>query len=247
MRLQTITVLASCLLTFTARGSAKATPEQIPSPIQKIFIPNGFDDNDNVEVVLHGEYPNTCYRTGKSGAKIDEETKTITVWATSYRYGSAGTFCAQVITPFIQVVKVGLVNRGNYRVVYNEDANIARNLTVKPRTSESPDDYLYAPIENASVLVDERNNQTIQMQGHFPYMLIGCMRLKEVVVQRDPEDVLVVLPITEIVNDESCEQMTGDHYFEAAVQVTDPLDQKGLLHVRTLNGNAINQLVTLPD
>jgi hypothetical protein len=79
-------------------------------------------------------------------------------------------------------------------------------------------------------------------------MFIGCMQLKEVVMQRDPEDVLVILPITEIILDEEvCEKMAPDHYFEANLQVPDPLTQEGLLHVRTLDGNAVNQLVIVPE
>ena len=72
-------------------------PIREDAPISKIFIPNGFDDNDNAEVILHGKLPSTCYHAGSSSAVVDAKAKKIDVKADVLFY--ADSFCIQSITP----------------------------------------------------------------------------------------------------------------------------------------------------
>jgi hypothetical protein len=227
-------------------ASAQVSPTEVPSPIEKIFIPMGFDDNDNSEVILKGTFPTPCFRVGKSGAEVDDAKKEITVWATSYKYPpTIRMFCAQVATPFIQTIKLGLLKEGEYKVIYKNQESVSNNLKIVRRTTESPDDFLYAPVENATVKIDAASGrQSLRLDGHFPYLFIGCMKLREVRVTKNPEDVLVVLPIAEITEDEAeCVDQPSDHQFEVTQGINDPLTTDGLVHVRVLNGNSVNQLV----
>src|SRR4051812_23862670 len=79
-----------------ASGSA---PRLVRAPVEKVYAPFGFDDNDNSEVVIHGHFPNTCYKTGPATALVDSNAKTITIDAQSYLYGGV---CAQMVVPYIQ-------------------------------------------------------------------------------------------------------------------------------------------------
>ncbi|MGE0174482.1 MAG: hypothetical protein AB7T49_16925 [Oligoflexales bacterium] len=239
--------LASLVLAGAAGSyaSAQISPTEIPSPVEKIFIPMGFDDNDNSEVVLKGTFPTPCYRVGRVGADIDDAKKEIKVWATSYKYPpTIRMFCAQIETPFIQTIKLGVLKMGDYKVTFKDNPSVSSNLNVAKRTTESPDDYLYAPVENAAVKVDpESRRQFLRLDGHFPYMFVGCMKLNEIRVTKT-NDVLVVLPIAEITENESeCADMPSDHHFEISKGISDPLKEDGLLHVRVLNGNSVNQFV----
>jgi hypothetical protein len=220
-------------------------PVEIPAAIEKIFIPFGFDDNDNVEVVLHGNFPNTCYQVGNTTAKVDVEARIVTVSATSYQY--PGTFCIQSITPFIQTIKLGVVPEGSYQVIYAHDEKVQAALEVTRRKTESADDFLYATVENASLEVNPANGkQALKLQGHFPYFFIGCMVLKDVRIVKNPKDVLVVQPIAEIVTDEAvCNTQPDDRAFEYTSGLPEPFQGEGLLHVRTLHGNSLNRYINI--
>ncbi len=224
--------------------AADQNPIEIDAPISKIYIPLGFDDNDNVEVVLHGDFTDTCHQVGHTVAVVDEASKTVTVSATAYKY--PGKFCIQSITPFIQTVSLGIVGEGDYQVVYKNDKAVKSSLNVARRKTESPDDYLYATVENAYIDVNASSGkQALKIQGHFPMFFVGCMVIKEVKTVKAPEDVLVVLPIAEIVDNETCATQPSDRSFEYTVGLQAPFQGEGLLHVRTLNGTSLNRFINI--
>ena len=107
---------------FLASSVAFAQPLEIDAPVDKIFIPQGFDDNDNVEVVAHGDFMNGCYRVGKSDSFVDEDAKRITIEVSAYRYQhekDQDAVCMQVMTPFITLVENLLLLRVLNRVSIN--------------------------------------------------------------------------------------------------------------------------------
>jgi hypothetical protein len=232
-------------LNIATANAQDQNPIEVPAEIEKILIPQGFDDNDNVEVVLHGNFPNTCYQVGNTEAKVDSKTRTVTVSATSFKY--PGTFCIQSITPFIQTVKLGIIPEGNYQVVYSKNQAVRNSLDVARRKTESPDDYLYATVENAFIDVNfESGKQALKLQGHFPFFFMGCMVMKEVRVLKNPIDVLVVQPIAEIITDQAvCDSQPADRSFEYTSGMSEPFQGEGLLHVRTLHGNSLNRYIDI--
>lgn len=233
--------LAFIFVFFTSIAHAEESPAEIPSPVDRIFVPHGFDDNDDVEIVMHGDFKDACHHIGRTGAEVDEEAKHITVWASAYVY-AAGTACTQTVSPFLQTVRVGLLKPGRYTVSYRDDASIQAEFGVRVATAVTPDDHLYAPVENATVYDAQEGGQTLVLQGHYPYMYIGCMQIKEVRMTREG-DVLVVQPITEILQGDVCRERPSDQSYAMTVAVPEPLETEGLLHVRGLNGDSLNRLV----
>lgn len=239
------TLLIASMLLSTA-AFAEPGPIETPSPVHKVFAPHGFDDNDVTEIVVHGEFPDTCYQTGRSWAEVDHAKKVISVVAMSYRY-MGGMECAQVKTPFIQTVKVGVLKEGDYSVVVKYADGLNANLNIRPRTTEAPEDFLYAPVENAKIKTDAATGkQSLSLNGHFPYMFIGCMKMREIRTSRNG-DVLVVQPVAEIMqNDEECPEQPDDKSFEINQGIAEPFTTEGLIHVRVLNGNSLNRFVPAP-
>lgn len=224
--------------------AATISPQIIISPVDKGFVPLGFDDNDNAEVIVHGEFPDACYKTGPVSVTIDSGSKTITVDARSYRY--SGT-CAQVQTPFIQVAKIGLLPKGDYKVVVFDRPQVEMSyLNVKESNRSGPDDFLYAPVETISLETTADGQKYFKVEGTFPYMFIGCMLMSEVRVQRTPGEVLIVLPIARITNDESeCATQDPSHHFEVLAPLPDVESGEYLAHVRVLAGNSVNRLFSI--
>ncbi len=231
-------VLASPSL-FAAEGD----PLEVKASVSKIYIPQGFDDNDNVEVILRGAFPDTCHRVGKSSAVVDKLTKTVSVQASAFKY--PGKACTQSIMPFIETVKLGVLPEGTYQLSYGEkESQINASFSVERRKTESPDDFLYATVENASLDVNpESGKQALKLRGQFPFFFIGCMVMKEVRTTLDSNNILVVLPIAELVNDETCQSQPADRSFEYTAGLSAPVQGEGLVHVRTLNGNSVNNLI----
>ena len=112
-------ILAIALLFTAGAIYAQKGPVEVTAPVEKLFVPEGFDNNDNVEVVLHGEFPSTCYNVGQTKATVDKENKLIKVEATTLYYPDV--YCIQSITPWIQSVKLGVLDTGEYEVVVADE------------------------------------------------------------------------------------------------------------------------------
>jgi len=215
-------------------------PTPVDSPIEKIFVPNGFDDNDNVDVVLHGEFPNDCFRVGNVTAEVMEAERIIKVTATSLQY--QGTACAEMLVPFVQQIKVGVLKAGPYRVVVNDKLEAAAPFFVKPRITEAADDHFYAPVEFAELVTTKRGPQFVQLTGRYPIPVKGCIMIDEIRVRREG-DVIVVLPIMHPYDGEAC----ADHKleFKKDVALDFVFKGEGLLHVRAVNGNSYNRFINV--
>lgn len=244
--MKTKQLLFSLALGLGATAEAQnAKPLIEDAPVEAIFVPSGFDDNDNVEVVIHGTFPDGCHRVGSAKADVDKAKRRITISATSIV--DQNEYCVQSLTPFIQPVSLGNLDEGSYQVVYAKNPEVMESLAVDRRKTESPDDYLFATVENAYIDVNrETGKQSLKLQGHFPHYFIGCMVIREVRVVRDPVDVLVVQPIAEVVNTDVCASQAADRSYEYTVGLQEPFQGEGLLHVRTINGTSLNRFLNIP-
>ena len=223
-----------------ALAGSNLSPAEIPAPVDRLFVPHGFDDNDVSEVVIHGEFPDACYRIGNSGFELDQANMVVTVWASALEY--RGEICAQVMSPYIVPVKLGVLEEGTYQIKVRDVPNVTASLTINKRTTESPDDFLYAPVEGADIKKDAAGRQSLTLMGSYPYTFWGCLKIKEVRMV-DKDDVLVIQPIMEHLDGEACENYK--HSFDETFGLSAPLEGESLLHVRVLNGNSYNRFVSL--
>lgn len=236
----------TCLLS-AAPALAQGTPDIVRAPVSSLFVPLGFDSNDNVEITLHGHFSDSCYKVGPSTATVDYSTMTVTLDARAYHY--AGSFCAQLIAPYIQPVTLGLVREGTYTVVVKDAPQVPpEQLIVARSRTADPDDFNYAPVEAANVLVDEQGDQIVRLEGTWPLTYVGCMIMKEVRISKTPGNVLLVLPIAEFADGDACEAQRETLRFQIDTKLSSPLEAGDhLIHGRSLNGNSINRLVVIGD
>jgi hypothetical protein len=178
-------------------------PALIQAPIDKVLvITQGFDSNDNVEVIIKGKFPNSCYRADKGRAEVDRENKTIRVSATAYYH--AQEICIPMLMPYIQVVKVGVLGAGEYKVQPENNERMSARFFVKEATTSDADDFLYTPVTSAFVETDIQGRQSLHLHGTYPLLYRGCMKTKRVETYLTSEQVLVVQPIAAILPPESC-------------------------------------------
>lgn len=242
----TAAALGSVLFPVLAKSATPSriarNPSVVHAPVQKVFVPVGFDDNDNAEIVVHGYFPNSCYKAGQVTAEVDEEKRKITVHAKSFLYPTS--VCLQMVIPFTESVKLGVLKSGNYDIVVEGSPKAqVLPLSVGVRKSENADDYLYASATSASLAQDEAGAYSLNLSGNHPQMFVGCMIIKEVKSYLTPGNVLVVLPIAEAVDDERCIKPKWQEKFNISVPVEKPLEEDVLVHVRVLNGQSLNSFV----
>ena len=96
--------------------------------------------------LVHGEFPN--YKVGHSSYNVDLEKKEITVSLSAYEYRSS--YCVQILTPFTESIKVGVLPAGQYSVNV-EGTDLKEPLMIARSIVSSPDSFLYAQITNASL------------------------------------------------------------------------------------------------
>tara|TARA_B100001094_G_scaffold332854_1_gene406881 strand:+ start:1610 stop:2347 length:738 start_codon:yes stop_codon:yes gene_type:complete len=232
-----------CLCIFVFSSQLQADPSEVTAPIEKVYVPYGFDDNDNTEIVVQGFFPNPCYRLGHAGYDVDHSNHRINVWVTSYFYPNSENVCPNMVIPFVQGIKVGILPVGEYQVTFKGDYTKGVKLQVTRAKSDTPDDALYAAVENAFVTINEKTgNHQIILQGAYPYWFEGCQVLKELKLYRQP-DVLVVLPEAELVDDERCDSQLDSKRFTFTKDLGRKVEPSSLIHVRVLNGGSVNRMV----
>lgn len=212
-------------------------PVTVSVPLSSAYIPGGFDSNDRAELVVEGLFPNTCYRVGPYEKSMDSTGKELLITQMAYKYQG---MCLMMLVPFSQTVQMGIMKANTYTV---KDGNSGRGmgeLPVRLATNVGPDDFLYASVQDAYVGVVDGNKRAIVLQGELPG---DCWAIKEKKVVLDGKNVLAVMPIIEKIRKNNCNDYRMQ--FMTTVDVPEVTPGRYLLHVRSLNGQAINKLVDL--
>lgn len=226
---KTILALAALFLTIPVLADA---PGLVAVPVTSVFVPVGFDDNDEAQIVLDGMLPNTCYRLAHT--EVEPTADGFVVRQMARRFGG---ICIPSFVPFWMEVSLGRLTAGDYKIGVIEGP-AATTLSVAAAPTSSQDDFLYAPVQD---LVVERNSDgrwVAQISGRLPS---SCLSLKETRVL-DQGHVLVLLPILEQ-SDVDC--ATEDRPWSESVLLPE-LAEAGqyLVHVRSMSGKAVNTVFT---
>jgi hypothetical protein len=225
------------LLTLNFAHTAKADTEEIVD-IQPLafYVPVGFDDNDEVIAVVDGYLPDTCYRIRSAQVKHDLVNNRIIVQPKAVRF--PGT-CMDVTVPYSTEVRLGTLAEGSYQVA-TKSGQVSERLEVKEATHEKADDYLYAPVDTVDVQTLAGGKMQAKLMGRFTDT---CLRFREVKVTNSGKT-LEVLPVMKRVNEEEagnkCEKREVP--FEEVVQLPQLNPGRYLLHVRSLNGQSVNEV-----
>ena len=259
-RLLTAVVPAFTLCSLVAAQSAfgqdnlvagPVMPVLTTAPIRNIFVPVGFDDNDTVEIIVHGHFKDSCNKVGPALGTVDDDTKEVAVALRSLKY--EGNECIKMQVPFLQSIKLGQVPAGNYTVFAENlaDSVAPKTLQVAEATTATADDALYAPVDavDLSPVVGTKGRYTLTVSGIFPKSEVGCMKMQELKVLPF-EDVLVVLPIAAFnSNVAECVKSSSpfERKFKIEKEVELQLKRDTLIHVRVLNGQSLNKVVEVEN
>jgi hypothetical protein len=228
-----------------AQSDSNAAPTVVlePAPVERVFVPQGFDDNDNAEVISQGRFSNACMKTGMVEKTVDPIRRIIRLRPLAYVY--KGEPCAQVIVPFIQRVTFGTLHEGTWKIeVEGMPALAPLPLVVKRSVSAAPDEFLYAPVEEVVLLPGTLGiRQKLVVSGNWPVIPArGCFVMKQIRTHLGSDNTLVVQPIAELLPPEQCSPTSlRKRAFQASVYLEKSLQLDSLIHVRVLNGESLNK------
>jgi hypothetical protein len=204
-------------------------------PVDEIYSPKGFDDNDFSEIVVSGYLPNLCYKSPTTSIKREGYKIVVTLESLHVR-PVEGEVCAEMIVPFFETVQLGVLPEGDYKIEVNGKSVYRKlgKLSVTKSFTSVMDDFLYANVE----YVDKSfGSRVIKLKGHNPS---DCYELEDVRFAHNGTDTYSILPKMKQVRDFCPMKMMP---FEYSVEVPKTLKAGTvLLHVRSMNGKSVNTL-----
>lgn len=205
-------------------------------PVKHIYIPKGFDSNDNVEVVVTGTLPNLCHKAPQVEIKKTEHD--ISVSLKTLYYSKSNPYCPEMAVPFSKVISLGSFKPGIYEIIVNKDSDFEKleNLMVRSPKSDSIDEYQYAYVDTIKKNLDKK---TVTLSGYNPS---DCFEISKVDYLSNEQDTYSILPRMKQISDFCPMKLTP---FSITWKIPkERLDSKKvLLHVRTLNGNSLNKII----
>jgi hypothetical protein len=229
-------ILATSAFVFSLVSVGQSN-DQLPHPIDVLpgstFAPPGFDDNDNAQVLLQGNYISSCFRMGNAVAQVDQVNKRIRIRSRTLYYRSS--WCLTVLVPYLQPVDLGVLTAGTYDVQVADPRgrwhSMARLPIAVARTA-SPDEFLYASVTD----VELESRDLLRLRGAFPD---GCLSMSEVMVLYRSPNIIEVLPKATRAPGRPCTSVMVP--FQTRVRLESPWRGMTLIHVRTMNGQALNR------
>lgn len=226
------------LLTFFSVAALAGLPVKKIINVEEVFIPDGFDSNDTTEIVISGYLPNLCHKT--PSVDMVKKDKNIFLKVTALSYHKTNPFCPQVAVPFIEKVKLGVLNKGEYKIVINENTRYEEVTSINIVDSQDSiiDNHIYANVEYIEDLGDKDN--IVALKGYNPSY---CFELDRVEYKSNGKNTYSILPIMKQ-NSELCPRKMTPFSYE--ILIPKELNRKKvLLHVRSMDGSSINKIVTL--
>jgi hypothetical protein len=226
-------------LALHARPAFPAQPSRPLAPVTQVYVPKGFDSNDDSQVVVAGYLPDLCHKAPRSEVKVEGSTIHVTIRA--LLDGSAAV-CPQVIVPFLEAVSVGPLEKGTYDVRVNEGSGRGASgaITVVEAPGLTVDDHIYA---NVDAIERVPGSRRILLKGYNPS---DCLVFDRVEFISNGKDAYSVLPVMRQER-ESCPMKLAPFAIEAMVPDSlgpdSPKADEALLHVRVMDGRSVNALL----
>lgn len=232
---------------------AKPEAEVVEVSVEALLAPKrGYDDNDNIQVILHGSLPNSCYSLDKHTAEKNESTNTWTIrqFATRIRDG----ICAQDSTipehmlmtvPFTTEISLGQLPAGNYSFEFKlagSDGGF-RKIHIDEAATPTVDSLPYAAVSHAlsADVLGANEEIVVTMNG---VLNSTCTQLNDEVQIEKVGDVFVLLPTVTVQHELMCVQALIP--FQKTVNLG-RVNQTGhyLVHIRSMSGKSVNRVVNV--
>jgi hypothetical protein len=204
-----------------------------------VFIPPGFDSNDNAQLVVTGDLQDTCHKQGRTKVRVDEAAKKIFLTQEAFKYNSA--WCADLPANYVQTVDLGVVKEGKYEVVVNDgnDKPVkAGEMSIAVAKTPEPDANTYAPVEEVAIK-NTGDKRELTLRGTLQSR---CTKVEDVKILQRAPGVIEILPITDLKEGTRCVRENAE--YEKTIALPE-LKGPTLVHIRSLAGGSVNRVLNL--
>lgn len=230
-----------CAASFVC--SAQQAQVVVNVPITDVYIPGGFDSNDEIDIVIEGILPSLCH----FNPSVSIEEKRGSSIIISAKANDLRAPCVKVFIPFVKVLKVKGLSPGAYRLFFKNPSselmgiklwNTPMKLVINQPRMRYQDENIYANIQSIHSL----DKNTIVLKGIHPS---DCFKLREIQKVLDKPNVLVIVPIME--RDQTVNCLPPKQIpFEYKIDLRDQeIADKTLIHVRSVSGQSFNLIHSL--
>lgn len=237
----TLKSLPLVILCLAAGPLAKAdVPPQVEIPVRRVLFPvSGYDDNDNVQIIVEGDLPDPCYVLGKQSLSRDSA-GAISVHQYAWRRQGDACDTGDLLgeSPFSEEVSLGRLKAGDYSVAFSpDDAKTEyRKLHIDPARVSTTDAFNYARVSTLKTpdIVLEGQHAQIGLSGPLSS---SCNKLKDPISVERQGDTIVILPVEIAGGDCGWSYRTFEKTIDLGVL---PVGEY-LVHVRSKNGKAVEK------
>lgn len=226
-----LSIMALAAFTGLALGRVAIANEALV-PVNAVFAPNGFDNNDDAQVVVSAYLPNLCYKAPRTQVAVRGNTVYVTLKALVDQNSS----CAEVLVPILEPISLGMLPAGHFNVVVNAGARYSAHtaIEVTEASASTIDDYIYANVDHVEVVPNSRH---MILKGYNPS---DCFVYDRTEFLTNGRDTISVLPILKQIRTTCARKMVP---FTLMVDVPRGLPfAEILLHVRVMDGKSVNAL-----
>jgi hypothetical protein len=197
----------------------------------KIYVANGFDDNDLVELTVVGSLPNSCYKNPFYEIEVKDNKYLIKLFA---HYIPTFRGCREVAMAYTETINFGMMHSGKYEILIDNKKNPeTKNLVINTASSHVVDEFLYG---NVSGVVENDTSREIELIGANP---VDCLVFDKML--SEVQDSMIVLrPLFKEVG--VCENKSKPFKINYTVPYVENQPQGIMIHVRVMNGRSFNYL-----
>ncbi len=233
-------IITLCVPAFAQINISKIQRETFIIEPENIFIPSGFDSNDNVQIIVNGILPNPCYKVQGIETKLNQKSKKIEIKIIGAR--TVGDICITILSEYTEVVNLGKLTTGKYKIkAIGRKSNIKKTFNISEATTTNQDNYQYAQITAVKINNTDFENHSaeISIDGNFRE---SCFSLDKMNLNITKDKVIEVLPIMKKTS-KMCQDVLVPFNYTLS---TGPLvEGKYLVHVRSEKGTSLNTVIDL--
>jgi hypothetical protein len=199
--------------------------------VNHLHIPDGYDANDRVEVVVTATLPTTCHH--KKSTEIVKNGEKIEVLITTDFSWFADGGCHVFPVPFVETLNLGVLAAGQYTIVVN--GSLSEKITIAQTSGPRQDDHIYAMIDHAEF--DSPGKGTLVGKNYD-----DCLTFDHLELVSNERDTLAILPIMKRTS-EFCSGKLTPLSIPFEFDLAAFSDEEVLVMVRTMNGNSVSTIV----
>lgn len=199
-----------------------------------IFVAQGFDSNDDVEIFFSGKLPDTCYRRPEGNVTFKGKGK-ISINLTASKIDDPNVLCIMVEVPYMIPISIGKLQEGNHQISVNKGTPWANSneINIETPSSLSIDNFTYA---NVTKIERVFGSNAVMIEGYHPS---SCMDFITIEVKPNKnKDTYSVLPIIQQ-SEDVCDRVIVPFKKLVNLPKLDPR-KDALVYVRKIDGRALH-------